>query len=662
LFIIRLSLKLSFYTFMKSSVIASLILFTLSIGSFAQISDPVLMTVNEKPVLKSEFEYIYNKNNTNNSLDKKTLEEYVDLFVNYKLKVEEAKQQKIDTTASFINELQGYRSQLAKPYLTDTKTDENLLREAYEHSKEDVDVSHILIRIPKNATPTDTLKAWNEINTIWKRLEKENFARVAKEVSQDQSAEQNGGHIGWISAFRTVYPFENAAYNTAVGNYSKPIRSAFGYHIVKPIARRKSSGEVLVAHIMIFTSKGDETQNKKAKSTIDSLYQRVLAGDNFGELAKKYSQDKSSSTKEGELPWFSTGRMVPEFEAASFALKNINDVSQPVQSAYGWHIIKLIDKKGLAPFEELRPDLERKIKRDERADLGQQSFLNQLRIDYKYNEIETSVREFYKLLGDKKLTDSTFIGGLDKLNKPLFSFAGKNYSQTDFANYLKKEHTANKSTASEIIDEKLNAFVNTQLLAYEDAQLENKYPEFRFLMQEYHDGILLFEISNREVWDKASKDTEGLIQYFKENKVDYTWEKPHFKGHVIYCKDKATLAAAKSIVKKAATDSIDKYLRTRLNDSIQYVRTEKGLYVQGDNKVVDDQIFKSKEKYVPSIDYPFVFVVGKMLKNKPEDYTDVRGLVTADYQEYLEQEWIKALRAKYSVNVDQNILKTVKKN
>ena len=662
MFIIRLSLKLSFYTFMKSSVIASLILFTLSIGSFAQISDPVLMTVNEKPVLKSEFEYIYNKNNTNNSLDKKTLEEYVDLFVNYKLKVEEAKQQKIDTTASFINELQGYRSQLAKPYLTDTKTDENLLREAYENSKEDVDVSHILIRIPKNATPTDTLKAWNEINTIWKRLEKENFARVAKEVSQDQSAEQNGGHIGWISAFRTVYPFENAAYNTAVGNYSKPIRSAFGYHIVKPIARRKSSGEVLVAHIMIFTSKGDETQNKKAKSTIDSLYQRVLAGDNFGELAKKYSQDKSSSTKEGELPWFSTGRMVPEFEAASFALKNINDVSQPVQSAYGWHIIKLIDKKGLAPFEELRPDLERKIKRDERADLGQQSFLNQLRIDYKYNEIETSVREFYKLLGDKKLTDSTFIGGLDKLNKPLFSFAGKNYSQTDFANYLKKEHTANKSTASEIIDEKLNAFVNTQLLAYEDAQLENKYPEFRFLMQEYHDGILLFEISNREVWDKASKDTEGLIQYFKENKVDYTWEKPHFKGHVIYCKDKATLAAAKSIVKKAATDSIDKYLRTRLNDSIQYVRTEKGLYVQGDNKVVDDQIFKSKEKYVPSIDYPFVFVVGKMLKNKPEDYTDVRGLVTADYQEYLEQEWIKALRAKYSVNVDQNILKTVKKN
>ena len=647
---------------MKSSVIALLILLALSVGSFAQTSDPVLMTINGKPVLKSEFEYIYNKNNTNNSLDKKTLEEYVDLFVNFKLKVEEAKKQGIDTTASFINELSGYRSQLTKPYLTDTKVDEALLREAYEHSKEDVDVSHILIRTTQNATPADTLKAWNEINAIWKRLEKENFARVAKEVSQDQSAEQNSGHIGWISAFRTIYPFETAAYNTPVGTYSKPIRTAFGYHIVKTLARRNSLGEVLVSHIMIFTSRGNEIQNKKAKSTIDSLYQRVLAGDNFGELAKKYSQDKNSAPKGGELPWFGTGRMIPELETAAFALKNINDISQPVQSAYGWHIIKLIDKKGLAPFNELKADLERKMKRDERANLGQQTFLNKLRVDYHYSPIEANVRDFYKLLEDKKLNDSTFIAGIDKLNKPLFSFAGKNYSQTDFARYLQKNPTTNKSTASEIIDEKLNAFVNAELLAYEDGQLGNKYPEFRYLMQEYHDGILLFEISNREVWDKASKDTEGLIRYFNDHKIDYTWEKPHFKGHVIYCKDKETLAAAKSIVKKAANDSIDKYLRTRLNDSISHVKIEKGLYVQGENKVVDDKIFKSKEKYVPSTDYPYVFVAGKMLKNKPESYSDVRGLVTADYQEYLEQEWIKALKAKYSVNVDQNILKTVKKN
>ena len=647
---------------MKSPVIKLVALLALSVSAFGQTTDPVLMTINNKPVLKSEFEYIYNKNNSNNSLDKKTLDEYVDLFINFKLKVEEAKTQGIDTTKSFITELAGYRSQLTKPYLTDSKVDDALLHEAYDRSKEDVDVSHILIRIPQNATPVDTLKAFNEINAIWKRVQKEDFAKVAKEVSQDQSADQNSGHIGWISAFRTVYPFESMAYNTPVGSISKPVRTAFGYHILKIHARRNSLGEILVQHIMIFTSKGEETQNKKAKVTIDSIYQRVLAGDDFGTLAKNLSQDKGSSVKNGELPWFGTGRMVPEFETAAFALKNVGDISQPVQSAYGWHIIKLMDKKGLAAFDELKADLERKVKHDERANRGQHAFLTKSRIAYNYQEYPTSIQEFSKLLSKRTLADSTFIAEAAKLNKPLFIFAGKNFTQADFAKYLKKNNTTEKSIPSEIIDEKIDAFADSELLSFEDSQLEKKYDDFRFLMQEYHDGILLFEVSNREVWEKASKDTPGLAKYFDEHKSDYTWEKPHYKGRIVFCKDNATLAAAKSIVKKANIDSIDKYLRTRLNDSIQYVKIEKGLYVQGDNKAIDDQIFKSKEKYVPTKEYPFFFVTGKLLKNKPEDYSDVRGLVTADYQEFLEREWIKALRAKYPVNVDQNVLKTVKKN
>jgi len=647
---------------MKSPVIKLFVFLALSSSSFAQTSNPVLMTINNKPVLKSEFEYIYNKNNSNNSLDKKTLDEYVDLFVNFKLKVEEAKSQGIDTTKSFITELAGYRSQLTKPYLTDSRVDDALLHEAYDRSKEDVDVSHILIRIPQNASPADTLKAFNEINAVWKRVQKEDFSKVAREVSQDQSADKNSGHIGWVSAFRTVYPFESMAFNTPVGSISRPVRTAFGYHILKIHARRNSLGEILVSHIMIFTTKGEENQNKKAKVTIDSIYQRVQAGDDFGTLAKTYSQDKGSSVKNGELPWFGTGRMVPEFETAAFALKNVGDVSQPIQSEYGWHIIKLMDKKGLAAYDELKADLERKVKHDERANSGQHAFLAKSRIANNYEENTSSVQEFYKLLTKRTLTDSIFIAEAAKLTKPLFSFAGKNYTQADFAKYLKKNNTSEKSIPSEIIDEKLNAFVDAELLSYEDSQLENKYDDFRYLMQEYHDGILLFEVSNREVWEKASKDTQGLDKYFTDHKADYTWEKPHYKGHVILCRDKETLAAAKSIVKKSETDSIDKYLRTRLNDSIQYVKVEKGLYVQGDNKVVDDQIFKTKEKYVPTKDYPYFFVTGKLLKNKPEDYTDVRGLVTADYQEFLEREWIKALRAKYPVNVDQNVLKTVKKN
>jgi peptidyl-prolyl cis-trans isomerase SurA len=625
-------------------------------------NDPVLMKINGKPVLKSEFEYIYNKNNSNNSLDKKTLNEYVDLFVNFKLKVEEAKAQGIDTTKSFINELSGYRSQLTKPYLTDAKVDESVLQEAYNRMKEDVEVSHILIRLQQNASPADTLAAWKKITAIAKRIEKEDFAKVAKEVSEDESAKENSGNIGWISAFRTVYPFETMAYNTKPGTISKPVRTAFGYHIVKVHNRRETLGEILVAHIMRFTEQGNEDKNKAAKISIDSIYERVKADDDFGKLANDKSDDRGSATKNGELPWFGSGRMIPEFESAAFALKNTGDVSEPIKSSFGWHIIKLIDRRGVASFESMKEDLQNKVKRDERANLGQKSFIAKLKADYNYSATTASVKEFADLLANKTLTDSIFQLESAKLAKPIISFAGKTLTQADFANFLKANSYTDKTNASDIIEEKLTAFVEKELLAYEDSQLENKYDDFRFLMQEYHDGILLFEVSNNEVWEKASKDTEGLAKYFNEHKADYKWEKPHYKGRVIYCKDKNTLNMAKAIVKKSHNDSIDKYLRTRLNDSIQYVKIEKNLYVQGDNKQVDKLVFKSKAAIEADKDYPFVFVSGKLLKSLPEDYTDVRGLVTADYQEFLEKQWIASLRQKYPVEIEKKVLETVKQN
>ena len=647
---------------MKPFVISLVVILAFTGCLFAQAYDPVLITINNKPIVKSEFEYIYNKNNTNNSLDKKTLDEYVDLFINFKLKVEEAKSRGIDTTRAFISELAGYRSQLTRPYLTDQNVEEAILLEAYNHLKEEVDVSHILIQIPRNAAPSDTLKAWNSIQFILKRVQNEDFAKVAKEVSEDPTAAKNSGRIGFISAFRTVYPFESAAYNTPVGSVSKVVRSTIGYHIIKVHARRNSMGEVTVAHIMLSAPKGDAAKMKTAKLTADSLYKRVLAGDDFGTLAKKYSQDKSSAVRDGELPAFTTGRMVPEFEAAAFALKNIGDISAPVQTAYGWHIIKLLNKKGVDSFESMKEDLERKVNRDERAGFGQQALLRRLRVDYDCNINTAAVQDFIKLAGKADVNDSLFKAEVVKLNKPLFSFADRKYTQADFAKYLNSNPEPQISTASELINQKLDAYIDAELLAYKDSQLEKEHPEFRYLMNEYHDGILLFEISNNQVWEKASKDTDGLKKYFKAHKSDYTWKEPHYKGYIISCKNNATFKMAKSLVRKSDRDSVDHYLRSRLNDSIQYVKVEKGLFVKGENKVIDKEVFKSKEKLAPSNEYPFVFISGKMLKKTPENYTDVRGLVTADYQEFLEKEWIKALRAKYKVIVDQNVLKTVKKN
>lgn len=625
-------------------------------------NDPTLMIINGKPVKKSEFEYIYNKNNSNNSLDKKTLTEYVDLFVNFKLKVEEAKAQGLDTTKSFVSELAGYRSQLTTPYLTDSKVDDGVLQEAYNRMKEDVEVSHILIRTTPNASPADTLAAFKKIMAIAKRIEKEDFAKVAKELSEDESAKDNSGYIGWISAFRTVYPFETMAYNTKVGTISKPVRSSFGYHLIKVINRRQSPGEIFVSHIMQFTEKDNDIKNKAAKQRIDSIYSRIQAGDDFAKLATAHSDDKGSSVKNGELPWFGTGRMIPEFENAAFALKNIGDISIPIQSSYGWHIIKMLDKRGIASFDNLKEDIQSKVKRDERAQLGQKSFIAKLKSEYNYKVNAEAIADYYKLLENKSLTDSTFQLATAQLSKPIISFATKTLSQGDFNQFLKANTYTDKTTPATIINEKAVAYGEKELLAYEDKQLENKYEDFRFLMQEYHDGILLFEVSNNQVWDKASRDTAGLATYFKQNTADYKWEKPHYKGRLILCKDKNTFKLAKKLVKKIATDSIDKYLTTRLNDSIQYVKVEKNLFVQGDNKLVDNLAFKTKTAIEPNKDYPYAFVVGKLLKTLPENYTDVRGLVTADYQEYLEKQWITELRKKYKVEIDSKVLNLVKQN
>lgn len=624
--------------------------------------DPVLMTINGKPVLKSEFEYIYNKNNSNNALDKKSLEEYVDLFINFKLKVEEAKSQGIDTTKSFINELNGYRNQLVRPYLTSAKVEEQVLRDAYARLQEDVEVSHILIRVAPNAAPADTLAAWKKISDVAKRLQSEDFAAVAKETSEDQSAEENSGYIGWITGFRTVFPFENRAYITPVGTISAPVRTAFGYHIIKVHNRRHSKGEILVSHIMTFTAQGEEATNNAAKAKIDSLYQVVKGNADFGQIASQYSEDRGSAAKNGELPWFGIGRMVQEFEKAAFELNEIGSISQPIQSPYGWHIIKLLDKKSLPTFEEKKQEIERQVKRDERANMGQKAFVEQLKKEYRFKEMKGNVKaDFSALLKDRSLADSSFQAEAASLRKPMLKFAKETRTQADFLDFLQKNSLSEKATPAEIIDEKYEAFVEKVLLDYENSQLENKFDDFRLLMQEYHDGILLFEVSNNEVWEKASKDTAGLASFFRKNKEKYSWDKPHYKGRVIHCSSAEIMAAAKEVLATQPKDSIDKYLRA-LNDSVVNIKIDRGLFVQGDNKWVDQHAFNGETIADPDPKFSYVFVSGTMLNYTPEEYSDVRGLVTADYQEYLEKEWIAMLRNKYAVKVNDKVLNTVKKN
>lgn len=635
----------------RKIILLTLLAFNLCV--FAQQQDPVLMRINNKNVTRSEFEYIYNKNNSNNELDKKTLDEYVDLFVNFKLKVAAAEASGIDTTKAFRDELSGYRQQLIKPYLTNDSVDQASALEVYNRLKENIEISHILITVKPNASAQDTLDAYNRAERARQRIENgEPFEQVARLVSEDKSVRQNGGYLGYFTALQMVYPFEDAAYKLKIGEVSAPVRTDFGYHVIKVTNRRPDMGQVLVAHIFKYLPQdASQGQEQKVIAEIDSLYQALQNGASFSELARKYSDDKATASRGGELPWVGFRQTVKEFEDVAFSLSK-DQYSRPFRSPSGYHIVKLIDRKTIEPFEEKKEEILRRLNRQGRGNKGADARIASLKKDYSftvntpaYNELESALRNL--TLGED--IKKTSVASL--LNKTLFTLDGKTYSQQDFIKW--------QSDNSQPFTRQFKLYTDKVILDYEDSRLEIKYPDFGYLMQEYRDGILLFEISNNTIWDKASKDDNGLESYFKENKSDYSWDSPRFKGLIVYVVDKKTVKQLKKLIKKIAEDDwAGKITRTFNNDSVTNVKVEKGLYAKGANKYVDKLVFKTG-KFEPLKEFPYTETIGKKLKKGPETYRDVRGPVTADYQNYLESVWIQQLKAKFKVEINQQVLKTV---
>lgn len=634
--------------------------FAFGLSVFAQQQDPVVMRINNKDITRSEFEYIYNKNNSNNEIDRKSLDEYVDLFVNFKLKVAAAEDAGIDTTQTFINELGGYRKQLAKPYLTDSSVDDANAREAYDRLKENVEAWHILVKVSPNASKEEQEDAYNKAERARQRIVNgEAFDKVAREVSEDPSAAQNGGYLGYFTSMQMVSPFEDAAYRLKPGEISEPVRSDFGYHVIKVTNRRPDIGKVLVAHIFKYLPQ-DASKEKQDQAAVqmDSIYQALLGGADFAGLAKTYSDDKGSAARGGELPWFGFRQTLKEFEDVAFALKK-GELSKPFHSPNGIHIVKLIDRKELEPFEEKKDEILRRLSRQGRGDKGVDALVAQLKETYTFSADKAALAQITELVKTVLPSDSLFEEKAAPLNRTLCTLAGREYNQQDFVRYLKNQKGFWKSDAFATIDQKFDDYTRKIILDYEDTQLDSKYPEFGHLMQEYRDGILLFEISNRSVWDKASKDDEGLDSFFKKNKDNYVWDTPRYKGAVLHCKDKKTAGQVQKLLKKTPQEEwIATVKKTFNNDSVSVVKIEKGLYLKGDNKYVDKLVFKTGN-FEPEKDYPYTTVYGKLLKKGPESYTDVRGPVTADYQNYLETAWIKELRGKYKVEINEEVLKTV---
>jgi peptidyl-prolyl cis-trans isomerase SurA len=632
-------------------------------GAFAQNTN-TLMTVGSDKVGKQEFENVFKKNNSKLAAnpDEKTLREYLDLYINFKLKVLEAKSYGMDTAVSFRKELAGYRKQLAAPYLTDKEVTEQLINEAYDRSKKEIRASHILINCKEDASAKDTLAAYNKIMAIRKKIleKKEDFGKVAMESSEDPSAKTNKGDLGFFSVFAMVYSFESACYKAKQGSITMPFRTKYGYHIVKVVDSRPAQGEVKVAHIMLrATAKLSKEDSLRNQNKINEVYKMLEGGQKFEELAKQYSEDKGSAKNGGILPVFGTGKMVPEFESEAFALKNVNDYSKPFATSYGWHIVKLIERKSLPTFDAAKADIKAKISRDSRADINKQSFIVKLKKEYKFTETPASLKKFYSK-ADSALALSAFKKP-ETINPkdPIFTIGTSVYTIADYADYLSQyQFNMLKDNMPKAKKEAYDNFVNKTLLDYEENKLDQKYPEFKTLMEEYRDGILLFELTDQKVWSAAVKDTAGLELFFEQNKVNYQWA-DRLDAKIYTCANEVIANDVRKLIKnkKISEDSLLRRIN-KTNPLNLAIKSDK--FEKGENAIIDGIVWK--KSVTPNIvaNNTVVFVkVNAKLNAQTKALNEVRGTVTADYQNKLEKEWIGILKQKYPVQVDDTVFNTL---
>ena len=679
----------------------------------AKSQDPVVMTINDKAIKRSEFEAVYRKNNgkeVNNT--SKSVKEYVDLFSLFKSKVLEAESLGLDTLATFKSELAGYRRQLAAPYLTDKNTNENLLTEAYDRMKYEVRASHILVKVDETALPKDTLEAFTRIqlirsavmgklpstaeiahydkllknttevskqlkskdSTLYKlklnsvknladygKNAEDKFPAIAQKTSDDPSVTDNKGDLNYFSTLDMVYPFESAAYNTKVGELSTVVRTRFGYHVLKVYDKRQNRGEITVSHIMAkFPKDATDLDRTNAKTKIDEIYSKLKAGQSFEDLARQFSDDKQTTDKGGQLQPFKGARFPKAFEDAAFAIKNNGEYSEPVQTPFGWHIIKRNELKGVLAFNDIKIELKNRVSRDSRSQMGRTALITRVKKDNGFKENLKNRDEFSKILDSTYLRATWKAESADKLgNKEIFNLGAKSYTQKEFAKFLETQMSFRSATdLTELLKSIYKTWVDECVVAYEDSQLENKYTDFANLYREYRDGILLFDLTDQKVWSKAVKDTAGLRVFYEANKTKYLWDE-RAEVTMYKCIDEKV---AKELRKMLKAKKTEKEMTDALNKSSQLnLAFENITYLKGENKNIDaNWKVGVAEKDIKDEKNVAVIVVNNILPKSPKTIGECRGNVTADYQNYLDSEWLTYLKNKYKVDVKEDVISTIK--
>ena len=624
-----------------------------------------VLTIAGEEVSSEDFSHIFKKNNRDSAITAASLDEYMELFIDFKLKVKAAEDLGMDTATSFVNELAGYRKQLARPYLVDNELLDALVQQAYDRTLEEVRASHLLVKLGKDPSPADTAAAWGKALALKERIASgEDFASIARSRggSDDPSVKDNGGDLGWFSAFMMVYPFEDACFKANEGDVVGPVRTRFGYHVIKVTGKRQARGELRCAHIMIRTDESKGAADE-AKDKIDAIAAELAGGADFAELARQHSADQSSRTKGGELPWFGTGRMVESFEEAAFALEADGAVSSPVQTQYGWHIIKRLEYKAPPSFEEARRDLEKRLQRDSRSEQVRKSFIEKRKAEYGFAIDE---KRFGQLVDatviDSVLNEIKVKKGLGK--KTLVTVGAEGTRLSEFVAFVNEKRTridVTGRTAEGILREALDTFGDDCVIAYEDARLEQKHDDFRLLMEEYHDGILLFELTDRKVWSRAVKDSAGLADYWAENQDNYWW-KTRISARVFRC---ANAEIAQRIMDVASEGGdVETLRREMISENPLSVTLEESRIEEGMNPVVDAAYASLGGTGITAtemVDGQLRFVQILTVTNPTQKTLDeARGKVIADFQDHLERSWLEELRAKYPFEVNRAALHAIR--
>ena len=631
-----------------------------------KFQDNIVLEINGKPVYKSDFLQIYLKNNNNPKFDKKSIDEYLELYKKFKLKVNEAEALGYDTIVKLKKELEGYRKTLANSYLIDKEENTKLVEEAYSRLKTEIRASHILIK-PKTSNPDDTVKAYEFIKEIRKKaLDGEDFGLLARQYSEDPSVTLNNGDLGFFTAFQMVYPFEEAAYNLKINEVSNIIKTRFGYHLVKLTDERPARGIIKAAHIMIAVKKDAKYEEvESARKKIDEIYQKLVSGEKFEDLANNYSDDPGSSDKGGKLPEFGSGtstRMVSEFEDQAFKLTQNGQITSPFQTDFGFHIVKRINYTPLASFEALKKELQNKVNKDERSKKTQHSFINKLKQEYNYSfNDKKAIKWFVKNI------DSNYYFGKwndNKLttNKVIFYFDNKPFTQKMFSDFLKNNfRQVGKTSNIDLINKQFNNWVNAEILKYEESRLESKYPEFKSLMQEYHDGVLLYEIMTDKVWNKASLDTIGLQNFYSSNTSKYQW-KTRIDATIYECQTNDIALRVIKMLK--SNDTINsKHIIEKIN-----LTSELNLKVKMNKYEVEDlpyltnvNLKKGITSVIPYNGKFYVLKISEIIQPTPKSLKEAKGLIVSDYQNFLEKNWLDELNKKYAFRINEEIIYNLNK-